>query len=297
VETGKFSLGLLGYPLEHSLSPALHTAALAALGFAGEYRLYPVAPLPGGEAALRSLLGSLRDGVLHGLNVTIPHKRSVLPWLDRLTEGAAAIGAVNTLVRTEDGLVGDNTDAAGFLGDLRRLGWVTGAGLPPGRGEPAAALVIGAGGAARAVAYALAQAGWFVTVAARRPERAAGLAADLERTLVGGMISRPRVRGLPLGSQGDLLDPPPYLIVNATPLGTSAGEAASPWPAGLPFPSGGRVYDLVYHPRETTLLRMAAGAGLQTSAGVGMLVEQAALSFEAWTGRKAPVEAMRRAVE
>lgn len=292
-----YALGLIGYPLEYSLSPALHRAALRATGLEGEYRCYPVPPLPEGEGQLRDLLGRVRRGELHGLNVTIPHKGSILAWLDELSPLAAAIGAVNTVLRRGERLVGDNTDAAGFLADLRRLGWVDQEGLPVDRSAPAQALVLGAGGAARAVTYALAKAGWAVAIAARRPEQAANLAAELERSLVGGMITRPVI--YPLLPVATVLAeaPLPYLIVNATPLGMPPDLSASPWPAGLPFPDGACVYDLVYHPAETTLVARARRAGLRAAGGLGMLVEQAALSFAAWTGREAPVEAMRRAVE
>ena len=297
----RYALGLAGYPLEHSLSPALHYAALRAAGLEGEYRCYPIPPLPSGEAQLRDLLEQVRRGELHGLNVTIPHKGSVLPWLDELTPVAAAIGAVNTIFMNGDRLVGDNTDAAGFLADLRRLGWLDRDGLPVESGAPvserAHALVLGAGGAARAVAYALARSGWTVAIAARRPEQAALLAADIEKALVGGKISRPVVYPLLPGSPAGSAEPPPCLIVNATPVGMAPDPRASPWPAGLPFPAGGCLYDLVYHPAETALVSRARAAGLRAANGLGMLVEQAALAFEAWTGRTAPIEAMRRAVE
>jgi shikimate dehydrogenase len=303
----RYALGLIGYPLEHSLSPALHHAALQAAGLEGEYRCYPVPPIsaaaPAGEAQLRKLLERVRRGELHGLNVTIPHKESILPWLDDLSPAASGIGAVNTILRRGDRLVGDNTDAAGFLADLHRLGWLGPDGLPVEGSAPAHALVIGAGGAARAVAYALAQAGWTVVIVARRPEQAARLAADLEEALVGGKISQPRLyprqRVHPLlpGAPARFSGLSPSLVVNATPVGMSPDRSASPWPDGLPFPEGGSVYDLVYQPEETPLVSRARAAGLRAANGLGMLVEQAALSFTAWTGQVAPVEAMRRAVE
>ena len=117
-----FHLGLIGWPLGHSLSPNLHDAALAALDLPGEYRLYPVPPLPEGQARLAELFEQVRSGDLDGLNVTIPHKQTVLPLLDELTPTAPAIGAANLIFLKDGQLIGDNTDAAGFLADLQRCG-------------------------------------------------------------------------------------------------------------------------------------------------------------------------------
>lgn len=280
------SLGLTGHPLGHSLSPQLHHAALAALGLPGEYRLYPVPPLPEGRAALAELLERLRAGALHGLNVTIPHKQAVLPLLDALTPAARAVGAANTLYLREGRLWGENTDAPGFLADLRaRLGDH----LPAQGGS---ALVLGAGGSARAVVYALAASGWQVRLAARRPTQAAELAAAFRAADLPGRLS---VCGL---SAEDLLACPGVdLIVNTTPLGMSPNPAASPWPAEAPFPPGVALYDLVYNPRETQLVREARAAGLPAVTGLGMLVEQAALALEIWTGREVDSAVMYAAVE
>jgi shikimate dehydrogenase len=274
----------------------LHQAALRAAGLEGDYRCYPVQPFPAGETPLRELLAQLRDGILDGLNVTIPHKETILPCLDEHSPVAATIGAVNTVLRQGSRLVGDNTDAEGFLSDLRRLGWLGSNDLPVASSLPAHALVLGAGGAARAVTYALARAGWTVTLAARRLEQAARLSADLERALVGGKISHPQVQPLLPGQMDRLLGPLPCLVVNATPVGMSPGSFESPWPDGLPFPDGACVYDLVYNPAETVLVSRARAAGLRAANGLGMLVEQAALAFSAWTDLEAPVQAMRRAV-
>ena len=135
-----FTLGLLGWPLEHSLSPVIHAAALRACKLKGEYLLYPVPPLPAGAEPLSALLDDLRLGEIDGLNVTVPHKRSVLSLLDRLTPVADAIGAVNVILREGNGLTGDNTDVDGFLSDLETT-------LSPRVG---CALILGAGGAGRA---------------------------------------------------------------------------------------------------------------------------------------------------
>ena len=271
-------LGLTGYPLGHSLSPQLHNAALRAMGLPGEYRLYPVPPLPQGEAELAELVGRLRTGGLHGMNVTIPHKPDVLPLLDERTPLVWRTGSANTLYLENGRLCGDTTDVPGFLGDLALL---LGPGAKPGR-----ALLLGAGGSARAVTVALLEAGWQVILAARRPDQAHELAnilrADLQIVPL-EVAALARLAGLDL-------------LVNTTPVGMHPHPDASPWPAGLPFPANAPVYDLIYNPAETLLLRQARAAGLPARNGLGMLVEQAALSLERWSGRPVPREAMWAAV-
>ncbi len=271
-----YLLGLLGYPLSHSRSPELHRGFLRRCGLAGEYRLYEVPP--GRPAELRAHLEALRRGEVHGLNVTIPHKQRVLPWLDALSPAAAAIGAVNTLWAEHGRLWGDNTDAPGFLHDLRAHfgAWAS---------RPHRALVLGAGGAARAVVYALLQAGWEVTVSARRTAQAAALCASLTAAIAPANAC---CHPLPWAKRTTLA-PPPDLIVNATPVGMAPHPEASPWPAGGAFSPQARVYDLVYNPAETRLLQQARAAGLAAANGWGMLVAQAALAFRRWTGC-APVD-------
>lgn len=276
--TTAFQLGLTGWPLGHSLSPLLHNAALKALGLNGEYRLYPV------EApnALAELLDDIRQGGLHGLNVTIPHKQAVLPLLDELTPTARAIGAVNTIYCREGRLIGENTDAAGFLADLRRLS------MPKSAPARSHALVLGAGGSAHAVVYALAQSGWQVTIAARRLEQAQRLAQDLQ-------TDSQSIQAARLGNEMYTLAVD--LIVNTTPLGMTPNVQASIWPADMPFPARAAVYDLVYNPLQTALVTAASAQGLQAISGLGMLVEQAALAFEIWTRHDTPREAMWKAVQ
>ena len=286
-----YQLGLIGYPLGHSRSPAIHTAALAAAGLAGEYRLYPVPPLPEGEAALHQVIERLRDGELDGLNVTIPHKQAVLPLLDEYSPAVAQIGAANTLYRQGDRLVGENTDAPGFLADLYRLS-------PELSGGPKTALVLGAGGSARAVVYALRRAGFTIWLAARRLSQAEQIASQ-------SALARPS----PPAIQAILLEaasiqavvsrsqPPIALIVNTTPLGMAPAIDASPWPHGIDFPAGAVLYDLVYNPSQTRLVHQASQAGLRAFHGLGMLVEQAALAFEIWTGRRVPRAALFASLE
>jgi shikimate dehydrogenase len=274
-----YRLGLAGHPLAHSRSPQLHTAALRSLELEGEYRLYPV--LPGDQARLAGLLNRLRNGELDGLNVTLPHKQAVIPWLDTLSPVAQSIGAVNTIFRRDGRLIGENTDVSGFWADLekhfpedtkRMLGKV---------------LVLGAGGAARAAVFALCSHGWQVTLAARRLDQAEELVRSLEE--VPGMASlRPEL--LEAGSLKQYLNDI-RLIVNATPVGMAPEVDKSPWPEGLPFPRATSVYDLIYNPGETLLVRQARATGM------GMLVEQAALSFEIWTGHAPSRESMWAAVE
>jgi shikimate dehydrogenase len=274
-------LGLVGWPLGHSLSPRLHNAALAALNLPGEYRLYPVPPFPEGQAHLADLLDQVRKGALDGLNVTIPHKQNVLSLLDDLTPTAAAIGAANLIFMKAGRLTGDNADAAGFLADLQHNG------LADPISGSRTALVLGAGGSTRAVVYALIHAGWQVWIAARRIEQASALVASLQ-------ISGPALHVLRL--EAEALSGAYGLIVNTTPLGMSPDVETCPWPAGLPFPPGAGVYDLVYNPFETTLVRQARAAGLHAANGLGMLVNQAAIAFETWTGQPAPLDAMWAAV-
>jgi shikimate dehydrogenase len=302
----EYAFGLTGYPLGHSLSPHMHTAALRQAGLAGDYRLCPVAP--GDPAGLEALVDRLRSGELHGLNVTIPHKQAVLPFLDERTPEARAIGAANCLYARAGRVIGHNTDAGAFLEDVVELlrggsaeagqtvdsGRAADPGLTaePGRAaDPGRALVLGAGGSARAVVYALARAGWSVALAARRVEQAAALASDLSVSLPGGEVDP-----LPLDAAA-LAGLRPRLLVNTTPLGMHPNGSASPWPSGLPFPPGAAVYDLVYNPRETLLVRAARAAGLRAETGLGMLVGQAAVAFELWTGIPADRAAMRAAVE
>ena len=273
----RYNLGLIGYPLERSLSPQIHHAALRLSGLEGEYRLYPVAPLPEGKPDLERMIQRLRLGDMQGLNVTIPHKQTILPYLDELAPAARAVGAANTLVLENGRLTGDNTDIPGFTADLHRQ-------LPAASGK---ALVLGAGGSARAVVYALLQSGWSVVVAARRLEQAASMSFPSphgRRERDEGQFPSAQAVLLEASSLSALQDV--RLVVNTTPVGMFPHPDASPWPSGLPLPPGAAVYDLIYKPLETLLLRQARQAGLAAVNGLGMLVEQAALSFERWTGAR-----------
>lgn len=262
-------VGLIGWPVEHSVSPAMHNAAFAALGLPWRYTLIPVAP-----DRLEQELAELKAGGFRGVNVTVPHKQSVMPYLDETSEAARAIGAVNTIILRDGRLIGHNTDADGFWRALREAGY-----------EPAgkSALVLGAGGAARAVVYALARGGSRVSVWNRTAGRARGLALDLQK--VGLTLSVvARLSDLELADVD--------LLVNATSIGMWPHEDASPWPATLPIGAHWTVFDLIYNPMETRLLAQAAAAGARTIGGLAMLVHQGALAFELWTGKSPPTDVM-----
>jgi shikimate dehydrogenase len=283
-------LGLTGWPLAHSLSPRLQNAALHALGINGEYGLYPAEPSQ--PHALVDLINDIRAGKLQGLNVTIPHKQAVIPLLDDLTPSARAIGAVNTIYMENNMVIGHNTDAPGFIADLRdKLFNTDEAWNSASAGQ---ALILGAGGSARAVVWALINAGWDVVVAARNLNQASALVEAMSETSLPDRA--PQITMLDAGGLPDYLAKT-CLIVNTTPLGMSPKTDFSPYPVGLQFPAQAVLYDLVYNPRETLLVKQARDAGLRAVNGLGMLVEQAALGFEIWTGCAAPRKTMYLAVE
>jgi len=265
---------LLAHPAGHSLSPVMHDAAFAAAGIAGRYEAWDVAP----EALPAALERLRRSGTLLGANVSVPHKEAVLRHVDALTPEAQRLGAVNTIVREGDRLVGHNTDAIGLAAALAELA------RPPGPGR---AVVLGAGGAARAAVAVLLGSGCSVLVHNRTRARADALAAAM-RDL--GAVAVVDAEALPTAIvEADWL-------VNTTSVGMHGGPPGSPSPDGV-VPAAGVVIDLVYRPRPTPLLAAAAAAGLETQDGVAMLVHQGAASFTAWTGREAPLDAMVGAVE
>jgi shikimate dehydrogenase len=288
-------VGLLGWPVAHSVSPAMQNAAFRALGLPWRYELVPTPP-----GALADTLASLEAQGFRGANVTVPHKETALGHLDRVDGLARSIGAVNTLSQCDGAWVGTNTDAAGFLETLRQTGFE-----PAGR----RALVLGAGGAARAVVYALGQAGCTCLVHNRTAARARRLVYELARPTVvrpSDMVEASPTTGV-LAAAGaaesaaavgelspldlDGLD----LLVNATSVGQWPRQASSPWPEIMPLLSHWTVFDLVYNPAETRLLARARAAGARSVGGLEMLVQQGALSFRLWTGLEAPLEIMRSA--
>ena len=274
-----FHLGLIGFPLGHSFSPALHAAAFESCVLQGDYKLWPIAPIPEGEEPLQELIDKVQHEEIHGLNITIPHKQNVIPFLDQLTPSARKIGAVNTIYQQDGKLIGENTDAQGFLKDLKSNMM-----HDPDNKQ---ALVLGAGGSSRAVTYALSRTGWKVVVAARRIEQAEELAfslSDKDYDITTIHFSPNNLESIQAS-----------LIVNTTPLGMSPNITHSPWPTNLPFPENCSIYDLVYNPAKTCFVEQAQTFGLDTASGLGMLVEQAALSFEIWTGHSPSRTAMKNA--
>ena len=262
--------GVIGDPVRHSLSPAIHNAAFRALDLDWVYVAFPVAA-GDGAAAIRAV----RTLGLAGLNVTMPHKHDVLSELDHLSATAAALEAVNTVHRLGDALHGENTDGAGFLDALHHDEGFD----PAGRNV----VVLGAGGAARAVVLALARAGAAEVAILNRTATKAQLAADLAPP----GIARP-------GTDDDLAQAD--LVVNATPIGmhgTATQEALPLDPKRLK--PGQLVVDLVYHPLRTPLLAAARERGAIPVTGLGMLIHQAAHAFRLWTGEDPPLEVMSAA--
>jgi shikimate dehydrogenase len=274
-----YQLGLIGYPVSHSLSPRIQTAALKTCRLDGDYSLFPIQP--DDMQGLKDLLARVRSGEITGLNVTIPHKQNVIPLLDGLTSTAQAIGAVNVIYMRDGKLIGDNTDAPGFLSDLKRFLVESQSKIKNRK----SAIVLGAGGSARAVVYALANDGWNVTIAARRPEQAQELASSFPNYALRTTQYAP----LPLSTF--------HLLVNTTPLGMTPNVDQSPLPENIILPGNIMIYDLVYNPRVTKLVRDARAQGLHATTGLGMLIEQAALGFKLWTGQTPLHEVLRNAVE
>lgn len=255
-------LFVIGDPVAHSLSPLLHQAMIDQTGAAYRYDVRTVRP-----EELPAFVRWAKDGGCAGFNVTMPHKEAILPLLDEVDTTAASCGAVNTVCIREGRAIGHNTDGTGFLDSLAGQGF-----YPQGR----TVLLLGAGGAAKAVGHALAAAGaGRIIVCARRLERAAALAAQLPGCGEGIVLAQDAIQQAAAACD---------LLVNATPL----GMAGSPAFARLDFlqamPPHAVVYDLVYHPRRTALLEAAARQGLRTVGGIDLLIRQAVRAFTFFTG-------------
>ena len=250
-------LGIIGHPLSHTLSPILHNWGFREMGINASYHVWDTPP-----EKLISFMAALRTLPIHGASVTIPHKETVIPLADKLTQSARDIGAVNTLYWQDQVLWGDNTDVTGFMAPLLERG-----------AQPGTVLVLGAGGASRAAVCGLHSAGWKVLLSARTGGRADRLAQSFQAEHV---------------PWADRHDVRPHLLVNTTPLGMSGPfQALSPWKSSLAGIS--LVYDLVYNPKETQLLAQAQREGVEIIPGLPMFVHQGLAQFERWTGQRFPL--------
>ena len=245
--------GIIGWPLGHTMSPTLHNWGFGQMGVDGEYSAYPLEP-----ADLAPFIEWVRAEDVRGLSVTIPHKQAVMPLLDRITDRAKAVGAVNTVFWDGDALCGENTDVIGVVAPLRKLDL------------PASAMVLGAGGAARAAIAGLKELGVTdIAVCNRTRSKADILSADF---------------GVRSVAWEDRMDEGPALICNTTPLGMSGDmQDLTPWD-GDRFPADCIAYDIVYNPLETRFLREAAAAGCATISGLEMFLHQGLAQFTLWTG-------------
>lgn len=267
--------GLIGYPLKHSLSPAMHNAAFKALGINAEYRLFEIKP-----EGLDSFLETLDDRNISGLNITVPYKEKVLDFvqLDDESFYLRQVGAVNTIVKKNGRWKGFNTDIAGFAQHLKEQY------NPLGK----SAALLGAGGAGRAIVYVLAQSKVKELVI-----------FDIEKTKAEAVVSMieelfPHCRVSAVATIEQLHISEKDLLINATPVGLN--ESDSPLVRQEMLHKNLFVYDLIYNPAETRLLALAKKVGAKTSNGLGMLLYQGVLSFKYFTGKDAPVEVMRKAL-
>lgn len=272
-------VAVFGYPVHHSLSPGMHNAAFQALGLDYVYVPFNVHP-----DDLENALGGIRALGIVGANLTIPHKERAVELLDSVSPEALEIGSVNTVHNVDGVLKGYSTDGEGFMRSLEAEGKSA---------DGSRAVVLGAGGSARAVVHALAVYGAQVSVVNRTVSRAVGLAEQLSGVLPGG---RGSVRAIALDSAEarDAVEEAD-LLVNCTSVGlhpkTEEQPIPSEWLHDRLF-----VYDLIYNPLKTGLLEAAEAVGARGANGVGMLVYQGAISFEIWTGRKPPTDTMKQAV-
>ncbi len=272
-------LGIMGWPVAHSLSPAMHNAAIAALGVN-----YAYIPLPVEPNQLQAAVEGLKTiEAVMGFNLTIPHKEAILPFLDELSESARAIGAVNTVKRTADGWVGTNTDVAGFLSPLQACD-------RPWQTTPA--VVLGSGGAAKAVVAGCLKLGCPVV-------HVVGRDRHKMKKFHGQMSARLQDYNLRVhtwASLNSLLEVA-GLLVNATPVGMEAPDESPVSAEDLArLPSTAIAYDLIYTPRPTKFLQLAAARHLLAIDGLEMLLHQGAIALEFWLNRPAPLEVMQAAL-
>jgi len=274
-KSAKQIYGVLGYPASHSLSPLMHNAAFKALGINAEYKIFEVKP-----QELEKFIRSLSEQHISGINVTIPYKEKVVPFLDRISDEARLIGAVNTIKVSQDKLEGFNTDGEGFLRHISEV-----FDFDP---RDKSIALIGAGGAAKAVSVYL----------CRNTPKSIAI-YDIEKAKVSALIGHLNecCKGVDFygaNSIAELNIPKSDLLVNATPVGMKETDPALV--DGKFLHKGLLVYDLIYHVKETKLLKLAREKGCLSSGGLGMLLSQGMLSFKIWTGKNAPRDVMEQAL-
>lgn len=270
-------LGLFAHPIEHSLSPAMHNAAIAELDM--NYIYVPFHVLP---KDIAGAVDSIKALNITGVNVTIPHKESIINFLDNLTDNAKRLGSVNTIVNKDGYLIGDSTDGPGFLKSLKEdLGDISNSKV----------LVLGAGGSAKAICFSLVDLGCEVVIANRTLEKAVNLSREIN-DVCGIDITRACILD-ETALENEVVNT--KLLVNTTSVGMFPNVNEMPLSANL-LHDGMWVYDLIYNPYETTLIAEAKAKGAKTASGLNMLVYQGAISFEMWTGKYPPVDIMKNTV-
>lgn len=268
--------GVIGDPIEHTMSPVMHNAAFKELGLD-----YLYVPLRVKREELGKAVESVRALNIRGLNVTLPHKVAIISFLDELDPLARKIGAVNTIVNDDGVLTGYNTDATGFLQALLE------GGVEP---KEKKVVILGAGGASRAISFILAERDAYLVILNRLLEL--DWAKELAQRV--SKVSKKGVKALELNEKNlEMVLEGADILINATSVGMSPDVDETPVPAKLLKP-GLIVFDIVYNPIQTRLLKEARAAGAQTIGGLDMLAWQGAIAFEKWTGRKAPLELMKR---
>jgi shikimate dehydrogenase len=272
--SGKKICGILGKPLDMSLSPLMHNTAFSKLDLDYEYRVYEVS-----EDMLKETLNSLRESDFRGINVTHPYKITIMEHLDEVHEMAHEIGAVNTIVNEQGTLIGYNTDSYGAIKALEGNGIRL-------EDSHKKVLILGAGGAARAASVPLARMGCEIVIANRTFERA----EDLANILMGYKDAKP-IRWEEIGSVIGNVD----ILINATPVGMKGGPKGTPVSEDL-ISSDITIFDMVYNPMNTQLMNLAISAGARTVYGYEMLIHQGAAAFELWTGIGAPFSMMKDTV-
>jgi shikimate dehydrogenase len=256
--------GVVGSPVVHSLGPVMHNAAFEAVDLNALYLAFESRDISGCLRGMKAL-------GIKGMSVTIPHKSTVIPFLDQVDDMAAKIGAVNTIVNQEGKLVGYNTDALGALKAIEAKMEISGK----------TCLILGAGGAARAIGFILMEHGAAPVIVNRTPERGKALAEDL---------------GCPFLTLDQLGRVPADLLIQTTPVGMTPRPERSPVPEEI-LRRGMAVMDIIYNPLETRLLSMAGEKGCLTIDGLGMFIHQGAEQFRLWTGLEPPLEVMARVVK